>query len=57
MDEDLDEVIARGGTKVELKRTAQQKGFKSMRDDGILKVLDGITSLEEVAAAVHIYKD
>jgi type II secretory ATPase GspE/PulE/Tfp pilus assembly ATPase PilB-like protein len=57
MDEDLDEIIARGGTKVELKRLAQQKGFKSMRDDGILKILDGITTLEEVAAAVHIHKD
>ncbi len=57
MDEDLDEVIARGGTKVELKRLAQQKGFKSMRDDGILKILDGVTSLDEVASAVHIHKE
>jgi type IV pilus assembly protein PilB len=57
MDEDLDEIIARGGTKVELKRAAQQKGFKNMRDDGILKILDGITSIEEVAAAVHIHRD
>jgi len=57
MDEDLDEIIARGGTKVELKRLAQQKGFKNMRDDGILKILDGITSLEEVSTAVHIQKD
>lgn len=57
LDEDLDEIIARGGTKVELKRAAQQKGFKNMRDDGILKVLDGITSIEEVAGAVHIHKD
>lgn len=57
MDEDLDEIVARGGTKVELKRTAKQKGFKNMRDDGILKVLDGTTSLEEVASAVHISKD
>lgn len=56
-DEDLDEIVARGGTKVELKRCAKQKGFKNMRDDGILKVLDGITSLEELATAVHIHKD
>lgn len=54
MDEDLDEIIARAGTKVELKRLAKQKGFKSMRDDGILKILDGITSIEELAGAVHI---
>ncbi len=55
LDEDLDEIIARGGTKVEMKRVAQQKGFKSMRDDGILKVLDGVTSIEEIAGAVHVY--
>ncbi|MDY0028833.1 MAG: ATPase, T2SS/T4P/T4SS family [Pseudobdellovibrionaceae bacterium] len=55
MDEDIDEVIARSGTKAEMKRVAQQKGFKSMRDDGILKILDGVTSLEEVAGAVHVY--
>ncbi len=57
MDEDLDEVIARSGTKIEMKRVAKQKGFKSMRDDGILKILEGITSLEELAGAVHIHPD
>lgn len=57
LDEDLDEVIARGGTKIEIKRLAKQKGFKNMRDDGILKVLDGLTSLEELAHAVNIHKD
>lgn len=57
MDEDLDEIVARGGTKAELKRAAKEKGFKNMRDDGILKILDGITSLDEVAGAVHIQRD
>ncbi|MEK7800873.1 MAG: ATPase, T2SS/T4P/T4SS family, partial [Pseudomonadota bacterium] len=56
MDDDLDDIVARGGTKVELRRLATQKGFKNMRDDGILKVLDGTTSLEELATAVHLYK-
>jgi len=56
-DEDMDEIIARGGTKVEMKRLAKQKGFKSMRDDGILKILDGVTSIEELAGAVHIHSD
>jgi len=55
MDEDMDDVIARSGTKSEMKRVAEQKGFKSMRDDGILKILDGITSLEEVAGVVYVY--
>lgn len=57
LDEDLDEVIARGGTKIEIKRLAKQKGFKSMKDDGILKILDGLTSLEELAHNVNVNKD
>lgn len=57
LDEDLDEVIARGGTKIEIKRLAKQKGFKNMKDDGILKVLDGMTSLDELAHAVNVQKD
>lgn len=57
LDEDLDEVIARGGTKIEMKRLAKQKGFKNMRDDGILKILEGLTSLEELAHSVSVQKD
>lgn len=57
LDEDMDEVIARGGTKIEMKRLAKQKGFKNMRDDGILKVLEGLTSLDELAHSVNVSKD
>lgn len=55
-DEDLDEIVARSGTKVEMRRVARTKGFKSMRDDGILKILDGLTSLDEVASSVDMTK-
>jgi type IV pilus assembly protein PilB len=55
-DEDLDEIVARGGTKIELRRAARAKGFKNMRDDGVLKVLDGLTSLEEVAGSIDMTK-
>jgi type II secretory ATPase GspE/PulE/Tfp pilus assembly ATPase PilB-like protein len=57
LDEDMDEVIARGGTKIEMKRLAKQKGFKNMRDDGILKILDGLTSLDELSHSVHVSKE
>ncbi len=55
-DEELDEVVARGGTKIELKNAAVQKGFKSMKDDGILKVLEGVTSLDALSKVVDIHK-
>lgn len=54
MDEEMDEIIARGGNKMELKTMAVEKGFKNMREDGILKILDGQTSLEALARAVDI---
>lgn len=53
-DEEMDEVVARGGTKGELKALAIQKGFKSMKEDGILKVLDGVTTLDALAKVVAI---
>lgn len=56
MDEDLDSVIANGGSKSDLKKAAVEKGFKNMKDDGILKVLDGITTLESLATAVDLTK-
>ena len=56
MDDDMDEIIARGGTKVEMRRMAKQKGFKNMKDDGMLKVLDGVTSIAEVANNIDVTK-
>lgn len=53
-DEEMDELVARGESKGELKAMAVKKGFKSMRDDGILKVLEGITDLDAIAKVVNI---
>ena len=53
-DEEMDELLARGESKAELKALAVKKGFKSMKDDGILKVLEGVTSLEALSKVVDI---
>ena len=55
-DDDLDEVVARNESKAELRRIAMEKGFKNMKDDGVLKVLDGITTLQSLATVVDIHK-
>jgi len=55
-DEELDEVVANSGTKLELKTAALRKGFKTMKDDGILKVLEGKTTLEALSKVVDIYR-
>jgi len=53
-DEDMDELVAQNSSKADLKKLALKKGFKTMRDDGMLKVLDGLTSLEALSKVVDI---
>ena len=53
-DEEMDEIIANGANKAELKAAAVQKGFKNMKDDGILKILDGVTTLEALSRVVDV---
>ena len=36
-----------------IKRAAQAQGMDSLRDDGARKVLDGVTTVEEVVAATQ----
>ncbi len=55
-DEEMDEVVARGGTKADLKEMALAKGFKNMKDDAMLKILEGRTTFEAVSKVVDITK-
>ncbi len=52
MDEDIEAVIAANGHKSELKAVARKNGFKSMRDDGTLKVFEGLTTLDALMKTV-----
>ena len=48
VDEDVQKLIISHATTNEIMRLAKAKGTISMRQDGVLKVLSGITTLEEV---------
>jgi len=48
VDDDLRELIATGGTVLEIQRAARAKGVGSLRDDGVRKVLEGSTSYLEL---------
>lgn len=50
--EAINDVIADGGQKTQLKKVAREHGFKSMLDDGIDKILKGQTSLEALMKTV-----
>ena len=54
MDADLDELVARGATARELRDAAKRKGFQTLADAGIRRVLDGETALAEVLRAVDL---
>src|SRR5499427_7244046 len=54
MDGDLDELVARRATGREMQKTAVGKGFRTLADDGIRRVLDGSTSLEELMRVVDL---
>jgi len=48
MTDQLRELILSGASAIELKRQAMADGMKSLRQSGIEKVCDGVTSIEEV---------
>jgi type II secretory ATPase GspE/PulE/Tfp pilus assembly ATPase PilB-like protein len=51
---DLDELIARRCTVREIRQLAQSQGFVALADDGLRRVLDGSTSLEELGRVVDL---
>jgi general secretion pathway protein E/type IV pilus assembly protein PilB len=54
MDTDMDELVARRATAKELRTAAAAKGFRPLAEAGILRVLDGITTLSELSRAVDL---
>ena len=48
VDEDIQKMIVNHSTAAEIMRLARSKGTVTMRQDGILKVLSGVTTIEEV---------
>jgi type II secretory ATPase GspE/PulE/Tfp pilus assembly ATPase PilB-like protein len=54
MDGDLDELVARRSTARELRTAAVEKGFRPLVEEGIARILDGTTSIAEVARSVDL---
>ena len=48
VDDDIREIVATGGSVLEIQRAARSKGVTSLREDGINKVLEGSTSYLEL---------
>ena len=52
MDADLDEMVSRRATTREFLEVAYTKGFIPLAEDGVRRVLDGSTTLDEVARVI-----
>ena len=48
MCEELREMILNGANTAEIKRESMRLGMKTMRQSGLTKMAEGVTSLEEV---------
>jgi general secretion pathway protein E/type IV pilus assembly protein PilB len=54
LDHDLDDLIGRRAPQREIRTLALSKGFRTLADDGLRRVLDGSTSIEEVGRVIDL---
>jgi type II secretory ATPase GspE/PulE/Tfp pilus assembly ATPase PilB-like protein len=54
LDAELDELMAHRATPREMLNAAMAKGFRTLADDGIRRVLDGSTSIDELMRVVDL---
>ena len=51
--EEMERIIMKNGTAIDLADQAQREGVKDLRQSGLIKVKKGLTSLEEVEAVTN----
>ena len=54
MNSDLDDLLAHGATTKEIKDAANKQGFFTLADDGVRHILEGVTSIKEVARVADL---
>ncbi len=53
-DRELDDLVARDATSRELKELAVANGFHTLADDGIRRILEGVTGMDEVSRVLDL---
>jgi len=56
-DEAIEKIMPSNPSEREIKRVAKTQGILSMRQDGVVKILNGITSIEEVQSVVDLNEE
>ena len=55
MNDAIKELVLDRAPTVVLRQKAQEFGMRTLREDGLLKVLDGITTIEEIVRETQQY--
>lgn len=55
--EDIEKIIPLNPSEHEIKKVARTQGILSMRQDGVVKILNGITSIDEVQSVVDLNEE
>jgi type IV pilus assembly protein PilB len=55
--EEIEKIIPQNPSEHEIKKVAKTQGILSMRQDGVVKILNGITSIEEVESVVDLNEE
>ncbi len=56
-DEEIEKIIPENPSERDIKKISKKQGILDMREDGIIKALTGITSLEEVRSVVYLEEE
>lgn len=56
-DEAIEKIIPENPSEHEIKKVARSQGILSMRQDGVVKILNGVTSIEEVQGVVDLSEE
>lgn len=54
IDKKIEDIISNGGREREIRDASDYQGIPSLREDGVIKILEGITSLEELQKVVDL---
>ena len=56
-DEEIEKIIPTNPSEREIKKVANKQGIFNMQEDGVVKILSGITSIEEVQSVVDLAEE
>jgi len=54
LDDDLDELIAENASLIKIKKHLKNRGFKNIADDAVRRVMEGVTTLDEVSRVINL---